>query len=314
MRGLTLEAEVAMSDDPYHPGERRVQELAGTRELALLTARGISPHIPAPAFRFLAEQRVLVLGRASADHQCAATVLVGSPGFLAATSGGSELRVTLDPRRDRHADPVLADLAAGARVGGLVIDLTTRRRIRINGRLHAVTSDAIAMQVTAFFANCPKYIHKRRLVEAPASTLGGTVASGSELGSAERACIARADTMFVVTVDPQGEADASHRGGRAGFVTCDDGGALWIPDYPGNGMFTTLGNLATHPHAALVFWDFDECRLLHLTGSATLHVDEPDNATGGTGRAWRFEVARWQSQPLDAPFRFEPVEPSLFNP
>ena len=68
--------------------------------------------------------------------------------------------------------------------------------------------------------------------------------------------IANADTFFLGTIHPSRGADASHRGGPPGFVRVD-GNRLWWPDYPGNNMFNSFGNLAVDPSAALLFIDFD---------------------------------------------------------
>lgn len=303
--------------DPYHPGEARLQELAGERDIALLNGRAVAQRIVAPAFRFLAQQSLFVLGAASAENECEATVLFGPRGFLAAHEGGALLALALDAARDRHADPVLRDLAPGRRVGGLAIDLATRRRLRINGRVRTIGPSALAIEVEESFANCPKYIQKRilELTEAPTSTELGSD-HGSALGTAQRGLVRSADTFFVVTVNPRGHADASHRGGEPGFVRIDDDGLIRIPDYPGNSMFSTLGNLLVHPQAALVFWDFEAARLLHVAGDAAIALDvpDPDGLTGGTGRFWTLRPIRWREQRVPVPFRMRLVERSPFNP
>src|SRR5215813_13720687 len=125
-------------DSPYHDGEVRVQKLAGERDIALLTGRGVEDRIVARAFSFLAQLRFLVLGHADAEDGCEATILFGAPGFLRAEEDGAVLSAALDPARNRQADPVLAALAEGHRAGGLAIDLQTRRRLRINGRVRSV--------------------------------------------------------------------------------------------------------------------------------------------------------------------------------
>jgi len=303
--------------DTYHEGEIRVQELAGERDEALHNGRLIGERIIAPAFRFLSLLRYFVLGQASAEHECEGTVLFGPPGFLAADADGKMLTVALDPRRDRRTDPVLASLTLGRRVGGLAIDLATRRRLRINGHVAALADDSLVVAVDESYPNCPKYIQKRSVeIDEEVAPAGQGAVFGTELGEAQRALVRRADTCFVVTVHPQGHADASHRGGLPGFVTIDDDGMLSIPDYPGNGMFNTLGNVATNPAAALVFWDFEHHRLLHLSGTAALRfgAPDPDGRTGGTGRFWTFRVRHVQEQAVAPPFRMRFVEASPFNP
>lgn len=307
--------------EPYHEGEVRVQELAGERDVALLTARTIRDRVAVPAFRFLAMQRHLVLGRADGEHACEATVLFGDPGFLRVEAEGKALSIELEPERDRHLDPVLAALAVGDRISGLAIELATRRRLRLNGRVRALDLARLVLEVDESYQSCPKYIQKR-VVEIDAdfdsSTTRSeqTVSSGTALLEPQRALVRAADTLFVVTVHPEGHADASHRGGEPGFVHVDDDGALSIPDYVGNSMFNTLGNITTNPRAALLFWDFDQKRLLHLAGRAELRfgVGDRELATGGTGRSWTFHTERWIEQRLSLPFRLRLVERSPFNP
>lgn len=305
-------------DGSYHEGELRAQELAGERDEALQNAGMVAGHIIPPLFRFVSQQRYFVLGFANAEHECEGTVLFGAPGFLSPQEDGRQLAVALDRKRDRQSDPVLAALEVGSRVGGLAIELSTRRRLRINGRVISLDVDQLVLEVGEVYPNCPKYIQKREVVlaEAVASAAPADGTTGTELGEAQHAIVRGADTLFVVTVHPLGHADASHRGGPPGFVKVADDGALWIPDYAGNSMFNTLGNVLTNPSAALVFWDFERNRLLHLSGTATLHFgrEDPEGMTGGTGRFWSFRVRRFRGQPVDVPFRMRWVAASPFNP
>jgi predicted pyridoxine 5'-phosphate oxidase superfamily flavin-nucleotide-binding protein len=66
-------------------------------------------------------------------------------------------------------------------------------------------------------------------------------------------------------------ADASHRGGPPGFVeVAGDGARLRFPDFPGNRMFQTLGNLAVDPRVGLLFVDWDTGTALQVTGRAEI--------------------------------------------
>jgi predicted pyridoxine 5'-phosphate oxidase superfamily flavin-nucleotide-binding protein len=96
-------------------------------------------------------------------------------------------------------------------------------------------------------------------------------------------------------VDPEGDAgrrqvDASHRGGKAGFVRID-GDVLTIPDFAGNLHFNTLGNLQVNPRAGLLFIDFANGDLLQLTGRTELLLagDEVSSFQGAE-RLWRLQV------------------------
>lgn len=63
--------------------------------------------------------------------------------------------------------------------------------------------------------------------------------------------------------------DVSHRGGPSGFVQVD-GDVLTVPDYPGNRYFNTFGNFLENPRAGLLFINFENGDLLHLTGEASV--------------------------------------------
>ncbi|MEL7247025.1 MAG: pyridoxamine 5'-phosphate oxidase family protein [Bacteroidota bacterium] len=82
--------------------------------------------------------------------------------------------------------------------------------------------------------------------------------------------IRQADTFFWATQSSAGKADASYRGGKAGFVEILANGQLRIPDYPGNSLFNSLGNIHENPNTSLLFVDFEQGNVLQLTGKATL--------------------------------------------
>ena len=122
--------------------------------------------------------------------------------------------------------------------------------------------------------------------------------------------------MFVGSQHPERGADASHRGGEPGFVQVLDEQTLRIPDYAGNGMYQTLGNLHSTGRAGLLFLDFEGRRMLHVTGTTRLHFDTNETriATGGTGRSWDLRVTRWVEGALPATIDAEFLERSRFIP
>ncbi len=110
-------------------------------------------------------------------------------------------------------------------------------------------------------------------------------------------------------------ADASHRGGNPGFVRVLDASRLAWPDYSGNRMFQTLGNLARDGRAGLLFIDFDTGRTLQLTGRATVDWDE-ERARGfaGAERVVDFEIDRVVEIGGRAELRYRLLGRSPFNP
>jgi uncharacterized protein len=89
---------------------------------------------------------------------------------------------------------------------------------------------------------------------------------------------------------------------------------LRIPDYAGNGMYQTLGNLHSSGRAGIVFLDFDGRRLLHVTGTTSLSFAEEQLVTGGTRRSWDLRVESWLEGALPGGVTGALLERSRFNP
>ena len=118
--------------------------------------------------------------------------------------------------------------------------------------------------------------------DGDAAREAGGAQRASALDDRQQDWIRRADTFFIATRDAEAGADASHRGGNPGFVHVVDGRRLAWPDYSGNRMFQTLGNLESDPRAGVLFPDFVRGRTLQLTGRATVDWD-PARANGFAG-------------------------------
>lgn len=276
----------------FHDGEIAVQDRAGVRAQAarLGDAMLATPDLNGGMSTFLSHREFAVLTARDADGRLWTSPLFSSPGFLQAHD--QELQVHALPAAD---DP-LYGLAADQPVGMLAIEFATRRRVRVNGTLAHVDDTGLLISVDQAYGNCPKYIHPRHLerVETPAPP----IEHSSALSAEHAQLIANADTFFLGTIHPSRGADASHRGGPRGFVHVE-GNRLWWPDYPGNNMFNSFGNLAVDPSAALLFIDFDTGTTLHISGKATVEWVTPSGIDGGTGRRVSLTVdsvvwgARW---------------------
>jgi hypothetical protein len=140
------------------------------------------------------------------------------------------------------------------------------------------------------------------------------LSSGSRL-SAEQLCRIRgADTLFIATAHPERGADASHRGGGPGFVSAGPGRVSW-PDYPGNTMFNTLGNIESYGRAGLLFIDFETGRTLQITGRAAVGWEtEDDRSASAIGRPVTVDVEEVIERPLGLPLRFRFQSYSPHNP
>ena len=86
--------------------------------------------------------------------------------------------------------------------------------------------------------------------------------------------IERLDMFFIATVDERGHANCSYKGGEPGFVRVLDEHTLAFPNYDGNGMYLTTGNILTTRQVGMLFIDFENQKRMRLNGEATLHRDD----------------------------------------
>ena len=91
----------------------------------------------------------------------------------------------------------------------------------------------------------------------------------------DRQFIERAAMVFVATADAEGQPDCSYKGGMPGFVRVVDDTTLAFPDYDGNGMYRTWGNVLVNPHVGLLFIDFENPKRIRVNGTATISGDDP---------------------------------------
>jgi predicted pyridoxine 5'-phosphate oxidase superfamily flavin-nucleotide-binding protein len=92
----------------------------------------------------------------------------------------------------------------------------------------------------------------------------------------DKAFIESAIYFFLSTADAEGRPDCSFKGGPPGFVRVTGPSELALPDYDGNGMFKSLGNLAVNPNVGLLFIDMHERpRRLRVNGTAAIGRDDP---------------------------------------
>jgi hypothetical protein len=85
--------------------------------------------------------------------------------------------------------------------------------------------------------------------------------------------------FFLATADAAGRPDCSYKGGLPGFVRVIDPRTLAFPDYDGNGMFRSLGNIAVNPNVGLLFVDFERGDRMRVNGTATIDRDDPLRAS-----------------------------------
>ena len=92
----------------------------------------------------------------------------------------------------------------------------------------------------------------------------------------DAAFIASLRFFFVATASAEGQPDCSFKGGDPGFVRVLSPDLLVFPDYDGNGMFKSLGNIRTNPYVGLLFIAMEaRPRRLRVNGTAEVVLDDP---------------------------------------
>ena len=95
-----------------------------------------------------------------------------------------------------------------------------------------------------------------------------------EITAEDRAFIEALDCFFLATADEHGVPTCSYKGGDPGFVRVLDPRTLAFPNYDGNGMYLSMGNLTRNPEVGLLFIDFERRRRLRIQGVASIDHDD----------------------------------------
>jgi uncharacterized protein len=93
----------------------------------------------------------------------------------------------------------------------------------------------------------------------------------------DKAFIERLDMFFLATADAEGRPQCSYKGGDPGLVKVVDAQTVAFPNYDGNGMYLSMGNVVENPNVGLLFIDFagNPPRRLRLNGTASIDEDDP---------------------------------------
>jgi predicted pyridoxine 5'-phosphate oxidase superfamily flavin-nucleotide-binding protein len=131
----------------------------------------------------------------------------------------------------------------------------------------------------------------------------------------DRAFIESRPAFFVATADEQGRPDCSYKGGLPGFVRVLDDRTIAFPDYDGNGMYRSWGNVVLKPHVGLLFPDFEHPKRLRVNGTASISADDPlRDAFPGAVFIVRVLATRVFPNCPRYLHRMQLVEPSVYSP
>lgn len=302
----------------FHEGEIRLQETVGMRErVERMGEMMLRDHLIDQHREFFSGLQYCFVSVSNKNGQPRAIIITGAQAFLS-TPDEKTLRIDL---KTSDAGRALKAAAIGDTIGVLGIDLSNRRRNRLHGRIAQMNDEYIDIRVVQSYGNCPKYISIRqlsapfRVVEVPASQ-ERTMPTQDDL-----ALITSADTFFIASAYHGPDeavytgADINHRGGQPGFIHIDDAQRLTVPDYRGNNLFNTLGNLLVNPLTQLLFVNFDNGDLLHLTGTAEIILDAEEISHYPEAiRLLRISINAIKFSPAQIPLRWEHIEGSPYNP
>ena len=302
----------------FHLGERTLQSEAGKREeIERVSQVMMRDYMTKQQLTFFQELRYLFVGTVDEQGQPWASILSGPVGFIGASDPKFlQINLTLP-----LIAPAFAGLQQDSPFGVLGLDFSNRRRNRLHGRIVSLADDQLVIGISQSYGNCPKYISTRMIDDSRSPPLPGVVMERAHLSEEDIVRIAHTDTFFIASHHQDGSgaayegADISHRGGSPGFVHVENDHTLTLPDYRGNFLFNTLGNLLLNPLAGLLFIDFDTGDLMQMTGKADIIQEGSEvQRYPGAQRLLRIHIDRIRYMPKGLPLRWQFLEPSPFNP
>lgn len=265
----------------FHNGEKQIQRTLGIADdVAKRTEGFIRSFMPEQHRAFFESNPFTVLGLLDHEGHPVAVPIWGNDDMINSPSP-TRLQLSLALLNMTLLQEHLhLDVRTGSKIGIVGVELSTRRRNRLNGTLLHVADNTLEITVDQSFGNCPKYIHKRFTSDqtTKADVPSQTIRRFTKPTQQHLATILRADTFYIasrhnhITSDSRQGVDVSHRGGQPGFIhVLED--TLVIPDYSGNKFFNTLGNIALDSRVGLCFIDDNTGELLLIQGTATVEWD-----------------------------------------
>ena len=323
--------------EEWHDGVDKMHKLMSVPDRGDPTKPGLSAH----AQRLLHLSSLLAVGTVDDEGRPWTTLLGGEQGF--ARSLGQSI-VGVKALADASHDPVLRTLLAQPRVStpgeyetarefsALGIHLASRDRVKLQGRLlggsrvgnesslntsqDEATEVQMALAIEGSLGNCPKYLNKKDIVLAV--PLPVPLPATLPLPQPALDLLAKADTIFITSHHPS-HMSTNHRGGPPGFirVECNDSQSVILayPEYSGNRLYQTLGNLILDPRAGIVVPDFDTGNVLYISGTSKIIFGKDASRLlprSNLAVQIRVEAAKFVHKGLG--FRGLPGERSPYNP
>lgn len=228
---------------------------------------------------------------------------------------------------------IVREEGEGRMVSGLTIDLDTRKRVKMFGRMVAgalgtkedeimghqehIAEVQMVLKIEQSLGNCPKYLNKRTIV--PAVARPELISDSPKLPQRALDLISKSDLFFISSSQHDNDMDTNHRGGPQGFLRVvsneESGAVICYPEYSGNRLYQTLGNLFVNPLAGICIPDFETGDMLYLTGRTDILIGKKAaDVLPRSNLAVKVTItsARFVSNAL--PFRGLEGERSPYNP
>jgi len=290
-------AYIQMSTLEWHQGEKDIRKAMRAPEVDNPTVPALSPQLA----NHLRVAPLIAIGALDKEGRPWTTLWGnGQKGFSQPIAQGIVgIKTPVTGRYDPVVEELFGKEATGSivkeegdgrMVSGVTIDLETRKRVKMYGRMLAgslgMIEDEVAghqehiaqiqlvLKIEQSLGNCPKYLNKKHIV--PALAKPELTSTSIQLSQEALDLIAKSDLFFMSSSHDTDDMDTNHRGGPAGFLRVrsnDESGAVLVwPEYSGNRLYQTLGNLSDHPFAGLCIPDFETGDMLYLTGKTEILV------------------------------------------
>lgn len=335
-----MAASFYIQNMPWHEGESKVRKAMHAPDVDNPTVPALSPQLA----NHLQLAPLIAIGTLDSQGRPWTTLWGnGDKGF--ARPIGDGIVGIRTPVTGQH-DPVIEELfgkdvngqivreeGKGRMVSGLTIDLETRKRVKMFGRMAAgalglredevldhnehIAEVQLVLKIEQSLGNCPKYLNKKHIVQAVAKP--ELVSDSPTLPQRALDLLAKADLFFISSSQYNYDMDTNHRGGPPGFVRVlsndPSGAVLCYPEYSGNRLYQTLGNLSVNPLAGICVPDFESGDMLYVTGSTEILIGkDAANVLPRSNLAIKLTITSARFVAAALPFHGIEGERSPYNP
>lgn len=325
---------------PFHEGEKEMHRLLKVPNHGNPTSTMLTPQA---AFR-LQQAPLLAIGTLDSQDRPWTTLWGGNQGF-SEMLGGSIIgtRTIVDSAHDPVVQALVGHgekgkMVAGKEkmVAGLTLDLMERKRVKLFGRVIAgcvndvkredgEDDDArtvelpekqeqiqLITKIEQSMGNCPKYMNQYDI--QPAVVTSSLVSQGENLTEEGKALILQSN-MFFITTSVIEDMDTNHRGGPAGFTRILSDNEIVYPEYSGNRLYQSLGNLLVNPKIGITFPNYETGDVLYITGNTEVLVGgDAASILPGSNLAVKIKIVEARLVKQGLPLRGTRKVPSPYNP